>query len=282
VARSAVTMTSATSSSSSGLNPNVVSAGVPSRMPEVYQAPLESPGMDVTLVLSLGILARLQRCLRAKVLLAICNRLSRGVPGRSSMVCRRREGTMRRIKTANVLVSSCCLGGFLVLATSDSVGGIVAPSNGAVITPSNGDITAPSNGDITAPANGGAGAISGGDNGAPSNGETGAPSNGDTGAPSNGDTGAPSNGDTGAPSSPNGKGKAAKTKGKEHKSKGNGNRNGATTKDTGAPSSGDTGPSSGDTGAPSSPNGKVKAAKTKGKEHKSKGKGTPPTAPNGA
>ena len=266
MARSAVTMTSATSSSSSGLNPNVVSAGVPSRMPEVYQAPLESPGMDVTLVLSLGILARLQRCLRAKVLLAICNRLSRGVPGRSSMVCRRREGTMRRIKTANVLVSSCCLGGFLVLATSDSVGGIVAPSNGAVITPSNGDITAPSNGDITAPANGGAGAISGGDNGAPSNGET----------------GAPSNGDTGAPSSPNGKGKAAKTKGKEHKSKGNGNRNGATTKDTGAPSSGDTGPSSGDTGAPSSPNGKVKAAKTKGKEHKSKGKGTPPTAPNGA
>ena len=44
VARSAVVMMPAISSSSSGPNPSVVSAGVPSRIPEVYQAPLGSRG----------------------------------------------------------------------------------------------------------------------------------------------------------------------------------------------------------------------------------------------
>ena len=50
VARSALVMTFATSSRSSGVNPSVVSAAVPSRMPEVYQAPLASPGTVLRLV----------------------------------------------------------------------------------------------------------------------------------------------------------------------------------------------------------------------------------------
>src|SRR5580704_3598016 len=50
VARSAVTITSATSSSSPVLKPSVVSAGVPSRTPEVYQAPFGSLGTELRLV----------------------------------------------------------------------------------------------------------------------------------------------------------------------------------------------------------------------------------------
>src|ERR1700689_4663171 len=50
VAPSTAAKMSAISSSSSGPNPSVVSAGVPIRMPEVYQAPLASRGMLFLLV----------------------------------------------------------------------------------------------------------------------------------------------------------------------------------------------------------------------------------------
>src|ERR1022692_3247960 len=50
VARSAAVMTSAISSISLVPNPSVVSAGVPSRMPEVYQAPFGSRGTLLRLV----------------------------------------------------------------------------------------------------------------------------------------------------------------------------------------------------------------------------------------
>src|ERR1700753_620760 len=43
-------MMSATSSSSAGPMPRVVRAGVPRRMPEVYQAPLGSRGTELRLV----------------------------------------------------------------------------------------------------------------------------------------------------------------------------------------------------------------------------------------
>ena len=44
------TISSATRSNSSWPKPRVVSAGVPSRMPEVYQAPLGSAGTELRLV----------------------------------------------------------------------------------------------------------------------------------------------------------------------------------------------------------------------------------------
>ena len=44
------TTNSATRSNSAGPKPRVVSAGVPNRMPLVYQAPLGSAGMELRLV----------------------------------------------------------------------------------------------------------------------------------------------------------------------------------------------------------------------------------------